>query len=121
MLTKGMIGLAALLAGTFVTVDAAIVEHAKANDKIEVVMQSDTGNAVDFSALRDQANSAVRGLVDRAEKRAKDETSRPRCLEQAWPYYSRDCLTYLASTSERGTVRTIGIARADSVQQPVSF
>ena len=125
MLTKGIVGLAALIAGGFVTIDTVVVDRVKAtSERIAVVPQSDAAGGANYKALRERANSAVNILLERekaAQRGQIDAAGRPRCSEQAWPYYSADCLVAENGAAVRRTIRTVGIENHTEILQRASF
>ncbi len=124
MLTKGIVGLAALIAGGFVTIDTVVVDRAKAaSERIAVVPQSDAAVG-HYKPLHEQANSALNMLLERekvAQRAQAEAAGRPRCPEQAWPYYSADCLVAANGEAVRRTIRTVGIENHAEILQRVSF
>ena len=118
MMIKGIVGLAALLAGGFVTIDRVVIERVKAaSERISVVPQPASLDAGTYKVLREQANSALNGLQERekalqllerenATKRAKLALA---CRDQVWPYYSGDCVGAGNGPANPGTVRIIHI------------
>jgi len=88
MITRSMIGLAALIATGIVAADdvsGTQLRPVAAPAQITPVAPSQ----VDFTGLRNDATSALKALKDREQ--ATDDAN-AKCRNQAWPYYTSDCL-----------------------------
>jgi hypothetical protein len=124
MLTKGIVGLAALIAGGFVTIDTVVAERGRAaSERVIVVPQSDAAVGTDFKGLRQQANSALNVLLERekiAQRAQAAVAGRPRCPEQTWPYYTADCLVVQNGVTAP-TVRTVKIKNQNGIPRCVGF
>jgi hypothetical protein len=124
MNTKIMVGVSVLISFVYVVVDEIAVNYmlAAANG---AVMGATKHQDVDLVALRRQAQAAMKDLRDLQQLAGNAGTGdRTQCRDQAWPYYSGDCL---AGTEER-QVRMVSqdangaaIAAAPSLVRAANF
>jgi hypothetical protein len=92
--TKGMIGLAALIASGFVAADEATRNRTASILPADAVI-SDVKSDAEFERLHLQAKAALQMLIERQQTNEQDRVAAARleCANQSWPYYSADCLT----------------------------
>jgi hypothetical protein len=123
-ISKGMAATAALIAFALVTVDDTTRRLAKSAPS-SAQFQDATSDAVVIqeSAMRQRAASALRELTARQKAKSVEPGMAPvaeaKCREQAWPYYTGNCLVRDNGGRVPVAIRVIAIQRvADNSMPP---